>query len=77
MKWHGDTLSTYKNHQSNLTGGHASSDHGVQDNSSSNHFCVFKYFCIAIVMCDLVHNVEKLFHIFTFDNNWNRFLNYE
>ena len=58
---YGSTLSTNKNHQSNLTGGQASADHGVQDNSLSGQF--FKYFCNAVAMCDLVHNVEKLFHI--------------
>ena len=69
LKWHGCTLSTYKNHQLNLTGGqggHASSDHGVQDNSLSGQFFNFvdsNIFCIAVAMCDLVHKVEKLFQI--------------
>ena len=47
-------------------GGHASSDHGVQDNSLSGQFFNFldsNIFWICVAMCDLVHNVEKLFHI--------------
>ena len=65
LKRHGSTLSTFKNHQSNLTGGQASSDHGMQDNSLSGQFFNFvdsNIFCIAVAMCDLVHNVEKLSH---------------
>ena len=41
LKWHGGTLSTHKNHQTDRwPGGHANSDHGVQDNSLSGQ--VFK-----------------------------------
>ena len=42
-------------------GGHASSDHGVQDNSLSGEF--FNFVDSNIFGSLLVYNVEKLFHI--------------
>ena len=64
--WHSQYLQKSSIKLDRWPGGHASSDHGVQDNSLSGqffNFCGFKYFCIAVAMCDLLHNVEKLYHI--------------
>ena len=63
--WHSQYLQKSSIKLNRWPGGYASSDHGAQDNSLSGQFVnlVDSNIFASLWLCDLVHKVEKLFHI--------------